>query len=484
VTDKLQHPPTIVFCITCKGRIEHIKKTLPANLANNADCKNVKFLLLDYSSPDDLLDYLKANHMQSIESGRLIVYSFKESVPFHMTHAKNMAHRLGILEGADILVNLDADNFAKPGFTEFIQQKFQEPNIFLWAGVLRGKGRKFRGCGGRIVVSSHAFLNSGGYDEKFDTWSPDDKDFTARLQRMGYEAREIEMRYLESIPHGDGMRFKEYPHVRSNATEDELDEIDTTTIVNYGKLGEGTVFRNFGNTSTVLSEIPTRIFGIGMHKTGTNSLDTALKMLGFDSTHWDSPKRARKVWEEMASYGRSKTIESHYAWCDFPITTLYKQLDKAYPGSKFILTTRNEDKWLESVKKHWSYLHNKFRATWDYDSFTHRIHKEVYGQTKFNATVFLARFRCHNAEVKEYFKNRPDDLLIMDIDKKIGWPQLCKFLRKPVPTEAYPKKFITVTFWTSVLKFGQRLIDWIRKIYATIVTYIGQSIGGSGGLAR
>ena len=29
---------------------------------------------------------------------------------------------------------------------------------------------------------------------------------------------------------------------------------------------------------------------------------------------------------------------------------------------------------------------------------------------------FLARYRRHNAEVREHFKDRPNDLLVMDID--------------------------------------------------------------------
>ena len=42
-----------------------------------------------------------------------------------MAHAKNMAHRLGIIEGADILCNLDADNFTGPGFASYIAEQMQ-----------------------------------------------------------------------------------------------------------------------------------------------------------------------------------------------------------------------------------------------------------------------------------------------------------------------------------------------------------------------
>ena len=101
-----------------------------------------------------------------------------------MAHAKNMAHRLGILEGADVLVNLDADNFTGQDFAGYIGEQMQNPQQFMWARKDPGDGRP-RGISGRIIVTRAAFLAAGGYDEKYTTWSPDDKDFHARLERMG-----------------------------------------------------------------------------------------------------------------------------------------------------------------------------------------------------------------------------------------------------------------------------------------------------------
>jgi hypothetical protein len=435
----------IVFCTTCKGRVQHVERTLAKNLADNASHEQSKFVILDYNSQDELLGYLKLNHAEAIESGKLVVYSFREPGPFRMAHAKNMAHRLGIREGASILVNLDADNFTGSDFAHYVAEKFETAEkMFLWAGIVRGQGRKMRGCSGRIAVTSRAFLGAGGYDEKYDTWAPDDKDFNARLIRLGYSSVEIDRQYLESVPHGDGMRFKEYPQVRNNAGSDECELADsTTTVVNFGNYGCGAVSRNFSVDAIELGRLPTRIFGIGMHKTGTTSLHAALELLGFDSAHWQSGNWAWAIWEEMKSLGRSPTLEKHYALSDLPISILYEQLDAAYPGSKFILTTRNEAAWLSSARNHWSHNRNPFRWEWDAYPFSHRIHQEVYGQKEFDAAVFVARFRRHNAEVREYFKDRPGDLLVMDMDHNAGWPELCRFLGKPVPAAPYPRVFKT-----------------------------------------
>lgn len=436
--------PAIVFCTTCKGRLQHIEQTLPANLHDNAGYPNCKFVLLNYNSPDRLNDYLIQNHLQAIISGRLMVYSFPEPGPFRMAHAKNMAHRLGMREGGDILVNLDADNFTGPGFAEWIAKQFQEPGVFLWAKMItHGEDRLARGISGRIAVSSQAFIKAGGYDEKYSTWSPDDKDFNARLRRLGGIGREIAPRFLSAVLHTDKMRFREYKHAQAGMGEDQFEVDQTTTIANFGKIGNGTVYRNFGTEPIEIDDLPTRIFGIGMHKTATTSLHTALDILGIESAHWENAHWAKAIWEEMQS-GRSITLEKHYALSDLPITILYRELDLAYPGSKFILTTRNEATWLQSVENHWSHEHNKHRAAWSKDPFTHRIHREVYGQKGFDAEIMLNRFRRHNAEVMEYFKSRPADLLVMDMDQGAGWAELCGFLGRPIPAVGYPVAFPTI----------------------------------------
>ena len=52
----------IAFCTTCKNRTQHLEKTLPQNLADNADFKDCVFIVLDYDSRDHLLQFLRENH--------------------------------------------------------------------------------------------------------------------------------------------------------------------------------------------------------------------------------------------------------------------------------------------------------------------------------------------------------------------------------------------------------------------------------------
>lgn len=443
--------PRIGFATLCRGRTFHLKQTLPRNLADAKGYPNAVFIVLDYGSQDDLIPYLKANHAGDIERGRLVVYSLKGASQFKLAHGKNVAMRCAMLEGATLACMLDADNFSAPGFAQFISDSFREPGIRpgiflcpdyqLIKSLPHGALRPVRGYAGRLVVWSQTFVKVGGYCESFETWRGEDIDMNFRLQKAGYVMRHIPNNYLNAINHNAEVRFREYPHAQQqyeNHGEIEVIKARTETVVNYGRFGLGTVQRNFCDREIKLDPLPTRIFGIGLHKTATTSLHKALQLLGLDSFHWGAGD-APLIWYEMLALGVSKTVEQWYALSDLPIPLLYEDLDRAYPGSKFILSVRNEVDWIRSVSRLWDHRYNPTRRLWDVYPFSHQIHTALYGRKDFDAVVFLQRYRRHNAQVKEYFKDRPEDLLILDIDTNPGWGALCRFLKLPVPYIPYPR---------------------------------------------
>jgi hypothetical protein len=432
----------VVFCTTCKERLHHVLETLPANIRANP---GAKFVLVNYRDP--LFGFTNQRPsfdlIHAISEGQLVVYDFPGVGKFQMGHAKNLAHRCGLNEGADVLVNLDADNFAGEAFTEWLRsERAANPDAFFWARMVPHVMP--RGINGRIAVTATQFLTSGGYDERFTTWSHDDKDFNQRLRRLGYPAREIPAHFLNAVRHNDKMRFREYPEMRRAAAAgyDGLsggDGASDATVVNFGRIGCGAVYRNFSRQPTELAPVPTRVFGIGMHKTGTKSLDKALRMLGLDSAHWLSAKWAGAIYAEMLAYGRSVTLERHYALSDLPMPLIFRELDKAYPGSKFILTLRDETKWIASIEKHFSRASNPYRGLWDTDGATHTLHRALYGRADFDAQTMIERYRRHNAEVRGWFRERLGDLLEINLDNgEDVWAKLCAFLGKPHPRQPYP----------------------------------------------
>lgn len=445
------HMPRIAFVTTCRGRTLHLRQTLPKNIADNKDYANCVFVVLIYSSGTEAKQYLTTHHSEDIASGRLVVYSYDDGGhAFKMALSKNIAMRCGILEGADILVTQDADNFTGTSFAHFVANTFREPgirpgifmcpNYLLIKSLPHGAERPARGYAGRLAIWAQTFVKMGGYDEIYDCWGSEDIDINFRLQRSGYAMRYIENGFLRAINHSAEVRFKEYPHARAYENDNQVNVIKarTETVVNFGKFGLGTVRRNFSQQPIELGPIPTRVFGVGLQKAATTSLHKAFQLLGFDSLHWGTGE-APLIWYEMNALGRSPTLEQWYALSDLPIPLLYRQLDKAYPGSKFVLTIRDEIDWLVSVRKLWDYKHNPTRRLWDIYPISNTLHTALYGRPDFDALTFLERYRRHNAEVLEYFKNRPNDLLVLDMEGNDMWAKLCGFLGRPIPDVPYPR---------------------------------------------
>jgi len=176
-----------------------------------------------------------------------------------------------------------------------------------------------------------------------------------------------------------------------------------------------------------------KIFCIGLMKTGTVSCAEALRILGYSVGHFDE---IREVMEEDNRW-LDGDLEKDYlggfdAVFDNPLASFYPLLDKKYLDSKFILTVREEDDWLKSCKKYLS----KVPAKYEYRKL---VRTSVYGMYNFNKERWKFVLQRHLKEVKDYFKGREDDLLIINICDGEGWEKLCKFLGKDIPNKDFPK---------------------------------------------
>ena len=105
------------------------------------------------------------------------------------------------------------------------------------------------------------------------------------------------------------------------------------------------------------------------------------------------------------------------------------------------LTVRDSSDWLPSMRDHWDPNVNTFRAGWDSDPFSNRMHFLAYGREDFDPETMLARYRAHNTEVRAYFRKRWFDLLEMDMSRGAGWPELCRFLGCERPDVEYPRAY-------------------------------------------
>ena len=181
------------------------------------------------------------------------------------------------------------------------------------------------------------------------------------------------------------------------------------------------------SATTEDADLPQKIFGIGLPRTGTSSLGDALKEMGFTCKHF-----APELWPNPTV----EALRAYDAFIDTPVPSLFGKLDKICVGSKFILTTRNKDAWLSSMD--WMLTHGQ--VIWWWDLRTYNLCKETYGMAKYNKVHFSELYDQFHQKVNEYFKDRPQDLLILDLDKKICTKEIADFLEVEDISLSYPPK--------------------------------------------
>jgi hypothetical protein len=174
-----------------------------------------------------------------------------------------------------------------------------------------------------------------------------------------------------------------------------------------------------------------KVLGIGLGRTGTQSLTKALEVLGYRAKH------CPQFYLDDRGYLciSQRDIDEYDALTDEPCILIYKDLDRQYPGSRFILTVRDMQPWLRSVENNGNAL-REWRAQFPAIPVLHRA---LYGTSQFDAALFAAAHLRHVADVKAYFAGRPADLLVMNICGGEGWDTLCPFLAKPIPHLPFPR---------------------------------------------
>jgi SAM-dependent methyltransferase len=166
---------------------------------------------------------------------------------------------------------------------------------------------------------------------------------------------------------------------------------------------------------------PTKVFGVGLSKTGTVSLTTALAGLGFKAKHFPAALDILRV------------AEAYDALTDSSLCQYLEILDRLYPGAKFVLTVREEERWLDSCRRHWAGRKPRTPG-WEWNR------RVVYGVLEYNEVVFRRVYHEYNRRVLDYFDGRDDKLLVLNIAGGEGYEQLCPFLNLPVSDKPFPHR--------------------------------------------
>lgn len=172
-----------------------------------------------------------------------------------------------------------------------------------------------------------------------------------------------------------------------------------------------------------------RVFNIGLNKTGTTSFDEAMTILGLKSLHWGGPEVNELV---RAAHADGLPLlanldQSYDAFSDIGfLARRFRDLDRQYPGSRFVMTVRPIDDWIDSRRRHVE-KNQKMKELGEYTGTFLVVDPDTW----------RAEWVHHVTRVREYFAGR-DDFLEIDITAGSGWGPFCDLLGLPEPEEPFP----------------------------------------------
>lgn len=175
-----------------------------------------------------------------------------------------------------------------------------------------------------------------------------------------------------------------------------------------------------------------KVFGIGLSKTGTKSLQQALVSLGYSNRSWDP--------ELLFAWHRGD-IEAVFAVTDtfdcvedWPYLAVFRELMDRYGASaRYVLTVRKSSSiWLDSVIAHAD------RVGSDFD-----LHRRIafgYDHPRGHEKEYIDYYERHNSEVKAAIseRNLSDCFAELCWETGDGWNELCQLIGIIPPTEPFP----------------------------------------------
>lgn len=188
------------------------------------------------------------------------------------------------------------------------------------------------------------------------------------------------------------------------------------------------IFRRLNNRTCVPAKTSSKIFGLGLSKSGTLSLAEALQQLGWDilhSIHFPSSfydQRASSFVESLR-----QAFRDHDGACDLEVPYVTEELLGAFPDAYFILNYRSLDDWLGSAE-HW------FKRQLSPDLLAMREELTMgrlttYGSDSFRSFPFEKAFIRHHLKVLETIPCC--QLLWFDVWRGDGLEKLAQFFGIP-----------------------------------------------------
>ena len=211
-----------------------------------------------------------------------------------------------------------------------------------------------------------------------------------------------------------------------------------------------------------------KIFVISIQRSGTTSTGGFFRDFNYSVAPYSMS--TRNQWSlyflkgDYENIFNSKDFKIHQVFEDDPwwLEDFYKVLYHRFPNSKFILMTRNSEKWYNSMISHSNgktlgntYLHCKaynrdFRSLnpESTDKIIHSAYSSDFDNLldldENNKTHYINQYELKNEEIKLFFKKHNSERLIcLELEDDHKWVKLGKFFTISVPNDYNSYRNIT-----------------------------------------
>ncbi len=191
-----------------------------------------------------------------------------------------------------------------------------------------------------------------------------------------------------------------------------------------------------------------KIIGAGFGRTGTQSLQRAIEMLGFGPCHHmyelRRDPRLTAIWQAIADGGPADwdtVFDGYDSTVDWPASAYWREITAHFPRAKVILSVRDPSKWYDSMLET-IVPSATLGAEVDPDP-NGRAGSALIRKVALEG-IFRGRITDRDFALQRFEDQRkaviagipPKRLLVMDVRE--GWGPLCAFLGVSVPDQPFP----------------------------------------------
>jgi predicted glycosyltransferase involved in capsule biosynthesis len=188
MTDPIAEQATLAIVTTCKGRLEHLKQTLPAH------AEHAPVVLVDCGCPDKCSEWAQDKATEIVWLDMQLFY-------------KTLAQNLGAAVASNFapwLAFVDADLMLLAPFWDNLPEL--DPNCFYI--VDNDAGPDYIGF---LLVHRALFWGVGGYDIIINSWGAEDVELRSRLAMVDLKPVRLPGSWFQSLDHDDESRLQYMP---------------------------------------------------------------------------------------------------------------------------------------------------------------------------------------------------------------------------------------------------------------------------------